>query len=198
MRRRPSGEHGVTLIELMIVMGILIVLVCLLAAIWSSAYSIFRRGTSRMAVTQQAREVVRRVTPLIMCAKAQNELSEAVLTPEIDEEDVKVDFTTADNILVPIQSVDGRNPTHYRFEIYLAADHTVRVRQLDLNSGAPTGAEKILAYKIEEIHFKRLAANLVDFHAITSDTIRNAVNAEEELKVERSAVIAIPYYSSTR
>lgn len=182
----------------MICMGMLTAMVLMLAAIWNNAYAVFRRGTSRMAVTQQAREVVRRVTPLIMCAKAPNEISEAVLAPVIGANGSKVDFTSADNILLPEQPVNARNPVHYRFEIYLAGDRTVRIRELNLTSGAPSGAEKILAYNIEEIHFERLAANLIHFRAITSDNIRNASNQEEKLNVERSAVISIPYYSSTR
>lgn len=195
MRRRRGG---LTLIELIVCMGMLTVMVCLLAAIWNSAYAVFRRGTSRMSVTQQAREVVRRVTPLIMCAKAPNEISEAVITPVIGANASNVDFTTADNILAPEGPVNARNPVHYRFEIYRAPDRTVRVRELNLTSGAPAGPERILAYNIEEIHFERLAANLVHFRAITADDIRNASNQEETLKVERSAVIAIPYYSSAR
>lgn len=179
-------------------MGMLTVLVLLLAAIWSHSYSIFHRGTTRMSVTQRAREVVRRVTPMVMCALPPTEREEAVLTPALGESEDRLEFYTADNILQPMQNVNPRNPIHYRFRISLESDRTVRVRELSLHGGAPTGVERILAYNIEKIEFERLAVNLVKFTASTTDTIRNAANQEEEVEVERSAVISIPYYSSSR
>lgn len=196
-------SRGLTLAELLICMGIMTLLVCMLAAIWGNSYAVFRRGTTRMSVTQRAREVIRRVTPLVMCAKAPDERSHAVIAPATSDDGTittgpELDFITADDVLEPMAPVNARNPVHYRFRVRLEDDRTVRVRELNLASGAPTPDERILAYNVDELHFDRLSLNLVRVRAITSDMIRNSVNEEEELKVERSAVLSIPYYSSTR
>lgn len=198
--------RGLTLIELVICMGMLIVLSVMLAAIWGNSYAIFRRGTTRMTVTQRAREVIRRVTPLVMCAKAPDEISAAVLVPPTSDDGsittaTSLEFITADNILAPMAPVNARSPVHYRYRISHDPDRSVRVRELNFVSGGPVGgpnSERILAYNIDELHFDRLSLNLVRVRALTSDLIRNSANQEEELKVERSAVLAIPYYSSTR
>lgn len=202
--RKP--RRGLTLIELVVCMGILIMLSVMLAAIWGNSYSVFRRGTTRLAVTQRAREVIRRITPMVMCAKAPNEISAAVTEPATSDDgsivsSTALDFVTADDILVPMAPVNARSPVHYRFRISYDPDRTVRIRELNLTSGAPLGGpddERILAYNIEELLFERLSLNLVRVRVVTTDTIRNSVNQEEEIRVERSAVLSIPYYSSTR
>lgn len=179
-------------------MGMLSVMTLLLISIWTSSYSILRRGTSRLSSTQQAREVVRRTIPIVMSAISPSETHEAISSPLEGESADHLDFYSADNLMEPMESISPRSIQFYRFMIYLEADRTVRIQELDLVSGLPNGKDKILASNVEEIRFDRLAVNVVRFRAFTTETIRNASNQEEELKVERSAVISIPFYSSVR
>jgi hypothetical protein len=189
---------GLTLAELIISMGLLVVLTGLLAAVYGNSYSSFRRGTTRMHVNQQAREVVRRITPMVMCAKPINELEEAILLPEIGNSGPALEFTTADHVLEDMAPINARNPIHYRFLISHDADLTVKIQELNLSTGAPTGTPRILAHNVAELDFSREAVNLVRLRVVTSDEIRNASNQLEEVRVERSAILAVPYYSSTR
>ncbi len=61
---------GLTLIEVIVAMGIMIIVTVMILGIYGNSFNAFRRGTSRLEAQQRTREVLRRVTPLIMSSKA--------------------------------------------------------------------------------------------------------------------------------
>ena len=193
--RRPAG---LTLAEIIICMGLMTMLTGMLVMIYGNSYAAFRRGTTRLSVQQRAREVIRRVTPLVMSSKAPNPLVEAVILPAIGASGPTLQIYTADNMLVPMEPVNSRNPQHYLFRIQLEADRTVRLERLNVDTGAATGEQKILAFNVQEVEFEHPAANLVKLRVVTRDQVINSSGQTEPLDVERTAMISIPYYSSTR
>lgn len=191
-------KRGMTLLEVIVSAVILASMAGLVLGVYLGSYGAFRRGTARMSTVQRAREVVRRVTPLVMSSIAPSPLEEAVYLPAIGASDVSIELYSADNLLQPMAPINPRSPVHYLFRIWLNNQGEVIVDELQIPSRVPMGNSKLIARNVYSLEFDRLAVNAVKLKVVTRDQIRNASGHQENLDVERSAVIAIPYYSSAR
>lgn len=180
-------------------MGIMVLVTVLILGIYGNSFNAFRRGTSRLEVQQRAREVIRRVTPLIMSSKAPTPLDEAVIEPPTGESRSFVEFHTADDLLGPMAPINPRAPTHLVFRIWFSDnDKSVRVSRLSAVGGSPVGDVRFLGHRVNSVEFERLAVNLVRVSVSVTAPVITAVSSSEEIEVLRSAVVSIPYYSSAR
>lgn len=222
-RRRRSivRRRGFTLAEVLVAGTILFGVTAILALIFSSSYAAFRRGTSRLSTTQRAREVVRRLMPIVMSAVAPNSTLEAVYYPPsnrgggTDHIGTEIRLHSADDILTPMAAVNPRNPIVHQFRVRLIApgpdeDGDVVIDKitepLDPRvpyGGTPDGSvsgvgTKVIASRVRKLDFEHLDLSIVKVKVTTSEEIINAAGQPEDLDVERTRVISIPYYSAAR
>lgn len=192
------NDRALTLAEVLVAGGVLALMSGLLLTIYITSYGVFRRGTTRMHVQQQAREILRRLTPLVMSSIAPTPLEEAVYLPAIGEMGRTLEFYSADDLLAPMAPINARAPDHFLFRIELDAGGEVHIRELSVPARVPTGNSRLIARHIYDLDFERLAVNAVRVRVQTKDQVRTVSGTTEDLVVERTAVLAIPYYSSAR
>ena len=215
-------SRGLTLSEVIVAGTILFGVTAMLALIFSSSYAAFRRGTSRMSTTQRAREVVRRLMPIVMSAVAPDPTLEAIYYPPTDgglpadsghadypfNEGVEMRIHSADDILAPMAPVNPRNPSIHQFRTYLTANGDVRIERISetldprVHYKSPLGVagsdSKVIATRVKELAFEHLDLGLVKVTVTTTEQIRNAAGNPEDLDVVRTRVISVPYYSAAR
>ncbi len=180
-------------------MGLIAVLTTLILGIYFNSFNAFRRGTTRLEAQQRVREVLRRVAPLIMSAKAPSPAEPAVLVPPVGTVSSVLEFHSADDLSSPLAPLDPRAPVHYVFRIWHeAGDGSVRFTKLNGPGGAPNSEQRILAHRVERFDAECLAINLVRITAVVAVQLKTAIRADDQIAVERSSVISIPYYSSAR
>ncbi|MCA9794066.1 MAG: hypothetical protein KC910_19795 [Candidatus Eremiobacteraeota bacterium] len=191
--------RGLTLLEVVIGSAIMLVLTGLLIMIFHTSGSAFRRGSTRMHAQQQAREVVRRATPLVMSAVPPSPLEEAIYLPVVGDIDTSLEFYSADDLLNPPASLNPRLVSYHLYRLsHASATKEVWLQELAAPARTPLGAGQLLARHVEECDFERLDVNMVRLRVMTREPVRTAVGKQEDLDVERSSVIALPYYAGPR
>lgn len=110
-----------------------------------------------------------------------------------------MEFHSADDLMAPMAPINPRAPTHLVFRIWFSEDDgSVRFSRIADVGGSPVGDTRFLGRRVDSVEFERLAVNLVRVSVSVTAPIITAVSSTEEVEVLRTAVIAIPYYSSSR
>ena len=151
-----------------------------------------------MTVVQRAREVVRRLTPIIMSSVAPDPLTGAVYLPLTEEVGPVLELNTANDIMNPHVPLNPRAPALFSYRVALDAGGTLTLQGLDFDTKAPVGAPSLIAHRVQDIEFDHSSLSTIRVTVTVREQIRNAAGQPEDLDVERSRVIGIPYFSSAR
>ncbi len=206
---RGSRRHGLTLIEVMAVMGVALLLFGLVIRIFFLSQDAVGHSVDKIEAVQNARQAVDRLTPIVNVACDSNALSEAAVRigpPEaINDISMQVPIwldikTTEELVAVPLHPRDQFVPFHQvpslRYRVEFVPDEGLLV----LKKMDPTGeiedtsvAPKLLAGGLMGLQFRPVLNDqrLIEVRVrVAQDTTIRPVG--DVHVVESSAVLHIP------
>ena len=192
MRRRRF--KGLTLAEVIVACGVLMVLGTALIMCYNVCLPVYRQGGGRIDVQQHCRETVRRIVPLLNSAISPDGVQEALFAPApVGAVDTKIEFATTLDALgaSAMGSVDPRNPTFYRYRIRF--DGTAS--QIVLEDVDQPSRSRVLAREVQNVAFYRVALDAVKIHVESMILIRGARNQQRTVSHVLETVQQVPYYT---
>jgi len=195
-------RRGLSLVELLISLTVLLVLGTAMVQIYQVAQTAFQTGGGRIAMQQRARETLRRVVPYLSSAVPASEGAQAVAVPELDNTESFVLFTS------PMDWIDGtamdpRTPTFRTYKIWFRVDDqdlTSGEKKLWLYRVSTTDpnvieARRALGKKLENVTFKRVTENCVQIEVTAKESVRAANFQTRDVTVILKTGVQIPYYA---
>ncbi len=193
---RPGG---LTLAEVLVSTGLMLLLATAIFSIFFASKSVFRRGSGRLEAQARVREVLQRVTPLLLSAVPPGLTEDAIYVPAIGLGSSFVEFYSADDLLDTTAPSDPRNPLPRFYRIrFESAQGDLICEQLYLPTRSPVGQNRVLGRRLYSIEFERRELNLLEMSITARQTERGASGQPTSVDITRQAILAIPYYSSPR
>jgi prepilin-type N-terminal cleavage/methylation domain-containing protein len=186
-------SRGFTLPEVIVGMALLVLLGALLVNIYTMCLAVYRQGTARLELQQQAREFMRRIGPVLDTAVPPPGLSEAIYSPTIGNSGTTVYFATTQNLIDPTKTnFNPRQPTYDVYDVtYNAADQQIILEA----TYSPTHFE-VLAQGVYACQFDHLDEATVKVTMGIAAEVREAGGKTVTQSYPLQTVIELPYYTA--
>lgn len=179
MRSRRRG--GFTILELMVSAFILAAMSLALVMIYSTASTMFQRGSGRLTMQQRSREAVRRVAPLIAGAIPPSESDVALYSPAVGATDDALGFYSAQDLFGTGPAFNPRAPYY----------PTYRIACVDSNIFTQSGGNVLVLEKLSDLSASPGHASLIPSVSKTllSGTDSCAVKSVKFTRLDTSRVL---------
>jgi hypothetical protein len=166
---------------------LLILLTGVFAGIFAQARSATEGGSKRVALQGQHRIAQRRLTTLLRSAVPPNEVTPALVWPEVGQTESTSRFFAPANLLDSDEPFDPRLPNYVEYTVELTPGNTLKIQRTD-----GLGPEQIFGREITSAQFLRQSNSTLEVRLTSNSTVRGAAGSSKTVEETSRNLILIP------
>ena len=190
-------RRGVSLVEVLVVTGLMTLLTLILTEIYFASYKVFEHGSAHTDIQQRCRETVNRIVPLIMGASEPALTQDAVYLPDnVDASRGSELWFYSPDDLFGNAVYDPRNPVFYFYRVRQLSGDVVLEKLAMNGTTLASPPPRVLGKAMGDLTFERIDTGLVQIEVAASAKVRGAVNRERTIDTKLRTTVSIPFYTS--
>ncbi len=187
MRRKCCREPGMTIAEALVSLSVLALLSLILMMFLGQTRDASLAGQTRLELRGQHRQVQGRVTQILRSATPPNEVTPAIVWPEVGKTEMIARFHA------PVSLLDGTLPFDPRFPDY--PEFTLRRTtrgQMEVMRSDGTGTRQVFGRGLTSVKFRRLHSRTLEIELGSTQTIRGAAGSVKVVDEFSRNLVRVP------